>query len=199
MNLKQNVIEIIWFGRGGQGVVTASQLAGAAAYKSGYSGINATPMFGAERRGAPVESYLKLSEYKINIYSNIEQCDYLVILDDTLIEKINPKIIKNNKTILIINTDKKNALDYLSKNLKFKSIAYSDAYGIAKSLELAVSGNIIVNTPILGAVIKGSSEKLYTLDSLKKTLFEKFSQKPASLNFQAAEEAYNKTEVINFD
>ncbi|MBP7653952.1 2-oxoacid:acceptor oxidoreductase family protein [Candidatus Dependentiae bacterium] len=199
MDLIKNIIEIVWFGRGGQGVVTASQLAGSAAYKFGYKGINATPMFGAERRGAPVESYLRLSENKIHIYSNIEKCDYLVILDDTLIEKISAKIIKENETIVILNTNNKSSVEYLSKKFKLKKISFTDAYGIASSLSLSVAGNIIVNTPILGAVIKGSEEKLYNLESLKKTLFEKFSDKPASLNFKAASESYDKTEVINFE
>jgi len=194
---KNRIIEIIFFGRGGQGAVTAAQIAGRAAHLSGFKGVTAAPTFGAERRGAPVEAYLRLADFKINIYSNIEKCDYIVALDDSLIDKINKSVIKENQTVLIINSGDKSKIEEIGRLLKVAKIAYADAFEIAESLKLLVAGNVIINTPILGAFVKVT--ELFGMEFLKKSMTEKFSAKAAELNFNAALKTYNKTEIININ
>jgi len=192
---KKNLIEIIWVGRGGQGVVTAAQLTAVAALKSGYIGVSVVPSFGAERRGAPVEAYLRLSDEKINIYSTIETADFIIILDDSLSEKIRTNSIKPGKTKIVINSIDKNKINSLKKNQDISEIFSIDASGISKNLNLSVSGNIIINTTVIGAFIKALD--VIEMNSLKQAFAEKFSEKSAELNYSAAERAYFETVKIN--
>jgi Pyruvate/2-oxoacid:ferredoxin oxidoreductase gamma subunit len=46
--------EVIWHGRGGQGVVIAAQILAESAYLQGFKGVTSAPTFGPERRGAPL-------------------------------------------------------------------------------------------------------------------------------------------------
>lgn len=91
------MIEIIIHGLGGQGAVTAAQILAIAAFHDGkYS--QAFPMFGVERRGTPVQAFVRISDKKINLRSQIYEPDYNIVLEAKLLENIKKgKIIVNTK------------------------------------------------------------------------------------------------------
>jgi len=81
------MIEIIFYGRGGQGVVVASKtLAAAFFHEEKY--VQSFPAFGGERRGAPVKAYLRVDEKVIRRRSLIYTADHAIVLDDTLFDEV---------------------------------------------------------------------------------------------------------------
>ena len=87
-----NLIEIRWHGRGGQGAKTASLLLADAAFNTGKY-IQGFPEYGPERMGAPITAYNRISSEPITIHSNIYEPDYVVVVDDTLIYTIDARKI----------------------------------------------------------------------------------------------------------
>ena len=81
------MIEIRWHGRGGQGAKTASLLLADAAFNTGKY-IQGFPEYGPERMGAPITAYNRISTEPITIHSNIYEPDYVVVVDDTLLEAV---------------------------------------------------------------------------------------------------------------
>lgn len=77
--------EILWHGRGGQGVVLAAQILAEAAYIQGYGGVMSAPTFGPERRGAPVVASTRISREAIRTVAQIEKGDVAVVLDASLL------------------------------------------------------------------------------------------------------------------
>ena len=98
---------IVIIGRGGLGVVTCAEIIAEAAYLSGnFVDVHAYPSFGAERRGAPIQAYAKLSKQKkIWDRAQIENPDILIVLDETVLNQTNASYLKDYG-ILIINSDK---------------------------------------------------------------------------------------------
>ena len=80
-----NLIEIRWHGRGGQGAKTASLLLADAAFNTGKY-IQGFPEYGPERMGAPITAYNRISSTPITIHSNIYEPDYVVVVDDSLLD-----------------------------------------------------------------------------------------------------------------
>lgn len=78
-------MEITILGRGGQGAVKSAQLLATAAFLSGYE-AQAFPMFGVERRGAPVSAFVRIDKKPIRTRAQIEKADYAIVLDSTLID-----------------------------------------------------------------------------------------------------------------
>ena len=83
----ENLVEIRWHGRGGQGAKTASLLLADAAFNTGKY-IQGFPEYGPERMGAPITAYNRISNNPIVIHSNIYEPDYVVVVDDTLLETV---------------------------------------------------------------------------------------------------------------
>ncbi len=96
-----NMIEIRWHGRGGQGAKTASLLLADAAFNTGKY-IQGFPEYGPERMGAPITAYNRISSTPITIHSNIYEPDYVVVVDDTLLESVDVTAgLKENGAITI--------------------------------------------------------------------------------------------------
>ncbi|HON56466.1 MAG TPA: 2-oxoacid:acceptor oxidoreductase family protein [bacterium] len=190
----KNLVELIFIGRGGQGIVTAAQLAGAAAFKTGIKDVNIAPFFGAERRGAPVEAYLRLANQKINIYSNIEQADIFILFDDSLLNNINQRRVKHNQTKLLINSADAEIYKKLEYYKEFSEIAIINATNIAKSINLYVGGALIINTALIGALAKFTD--LYDSSAIEKTFIETFGQKNSQKNIEAAKISFNELKII---
>src|SRR6056297_2434131 len=93
-------------GRGGQGVVTASELIAIAAFEDGNFS-QAFPSFGVERTGAPIEAYTRIDKNFVRIREHIYEPDILIILDATLLEVINAARGCDKKTLAVINTAEK--------------------------------------------------------------------------------------------
>ena len=110
-----NMIEIRWHGRGGQGAKTASLLLADAAFNTGKY-IQGFPEYGPERMGAPITAYNRISANPIPIHSNIYEPDYVVVVDDTLLEVVDVTAGLKEEGAIVINTTKSE--DYLKSVLK---------------------------------------------------------------------------------
>ncbi len=190
MTAKKKYTEVIWFGRGGQGAITASQLIAEGAYREGYEGVTTAPSFGAERRGAPVAAFLRLSHEPIRIFSQILDPDIIVVLDPTLLPILNLREKYRDDAILILNTT------HTPEELglaSFKKVGVADITRIALDNKLTLAGSAILNTPILGAFVKTTG--LVTLPTVEESIMGKFSAEKAPLNIIAAQQTFEATQV----
>ena len=141
--------EIRFHGRGGQGAVTAANILAVAAFREGKD-VQAFPIFGVERRGAPVAAFLRMDENPIDIKTQIYEPDAVVVLDPTLLEVVDVTSGLKEGGPIIINSAK-DPSDFCFANGR---VACVDATKIAVSNGLGTETNPIVNTAILGAVSK---------------------------------------------
>ncbi|MFX1465433.1 MAG: 2-oxoacid:acceptor oxidoreductase family protein [Promethearchaeota archaeon] len=182
------LIEVRWHGRGGQGAVTAAQILAEAAYLEGYKGVQAFPYFGAERRGAPIMAFTRMSDEEIRIRSQIYTPDYVVVLDSTLLGLIRPdEGLKEGGTI-IINSSKEPYELSLKGNFQ---VCTTDVTTVAQDLGLIVAGIPVLNTPILGAFSKITG--LISLDTLTKIIEKKWHGEIGRRNAEACKLTHQKT------
>ncbi len=190
-----NMIEIRWHGRGGQGAKTASLLLADAAFNTGKY-IQGFPEYGPERMGAPITAYNRISDEPITIHSNIYYPDYVVVVDDTLLESVDVTAgLKENGAILI-NTTKPSEI--LKKELKeYKG----DVYTLdARKISLETLGRYFPNTPMLAGIVKVSGimtdEEL--IEDMKESFKHKFAKKPEVIdgNMKALEMALKEVKKI---
>jgi pyruvate ferredoxin oxidoreductase gamma subunit len=166
-------------GRGGQGSVTAAELIAVAAFEGGMF-AQAFPAFGVERRGAPVQAFVRFDNKKIRLRSQVYEPDYIIVQDSTLIKDVN--VFQGLKAggIAIINTEK--ALEYpFPEGVR---LIILDATSIA----LKQLGVPITNTTLMGAFAAASGE--IELRSLEDSVRRRFRGELADKNIAAAEEAY---------
>ncbi len=190
-----NMIEIRWHGRGGQGAKTASLLLADAAFNTGKY-IQGFPEYGPERMGAPITAYNRISETPITIHSNIYEPDYVVVVDDTLLESVDVTSGLKETGAIVINTTK--SADYLKKALKGYS---GKIYTIdARKISEEALGRYFPNTPMLAAIVKVS--KIMTddelLEDMKGSFKHKFAKKPEVIdgNMKALEMALKEVKKI---
>ncbi len=182
------VIKIRLHGRGGQGVVTAAELLALAAFSEGWQ-AQAFPVFGVERTGAPIQSFVRLSKNKILSRAQIYQPDIIIIQDPTLLSLKNTLDGVSEKTIMVINSEDtpKQISQQLSIKIPEKNIFTAPATAIA----LKVIGKNIVNTVTLGIFVKAT--KLIKIESLHQAINHKFADKGNDIikkNCQAINQAY---------
>ena len=99
------MIEIVFYGRGGQGAVTAAQVLATAAFREGKF-AQAFPSFGPERRGAPVTAYARIDQNRIADRSQISKADYVIVLDPNVIKTANPLNSVKAGGFAILNVDR---------------------------------------------------------------------------------------------
>lgn len=188
--VSESLVEIIFHGRGGQGAVTAANLLVEAALKDGNSGVQAFPFFGAERRGAPVRAFARISEEEIHLRSEIYNPDFVIVLDESIMGLVEVlKGIKKDCTILINSREHPSDFGF-SKNYK---VATVDATGIAIKHDILVGGIPVVNTPILGAVPKILDR--VTLESIQDVIKKKWKGELSDKNVSATNDAFKEVEV----
>ncbi|MDD1725084.1 MAG: 2-oxoacid:acceptor oxidoreductase family protein [Methanospirillum sp.] len=171
--------EIRLHSRGGQGGVTAAKLMALAAFRDGKF-ATAAPFYGAERRGAPIVSFIRIDEKPIKIYSQIHNPDLIVVLDPSIIDLVNVfEGLKPDGDVLI------NAPDIPEKAAGYR-VRHVDLTGIALKLNLIVAGNPILNTPVIGALAKMG---LFSRESASAAIKEMFSDER---NLNAALMAYEE-------
>ena len=190
-----NMIEIRWHGRGGQGAKTASLLLADAAFNTGKY-IQGFPEYGPERMGAPLTAYNRVSDTPIRIHSNIYYPDYVVVVDDTLLESVDVTAGLKETGAIVINTTKSE--DYLRKALKGYT---GDIYTIdARKISEEALGKYFPNTPMLAAIIKVA--KIMTdeelLADMEGSFKHKFAKKPEVIdgNMKALEMALKEVKKI---
>jgi len=188
--LSKELVEIVFHGRGGQGSVTAANLLVAAALKDGNIGVQAFPFFGAERRGAPVRAFARISGDEIHLRSEIYHPDIVIVLDESIMGIVDAlKGLKKDGKILINTRKKPEEFDFSKKY----NVATVDATGIALKHEILVGGIPVVNTPILGAIPKILDR--VTLKSIQDTVKGKWKGELASKNVKATQDAFDEVEV----
>ena len=177
--------EIRIHGRGGQGGVTAAELLARAAFKEG-KWVQAFPFFGAERRGAPVKAFARLSDEPILVRSQIYNPDYVIVLDSGLLDLVDVTEGLKENGIVIVNTQKKPE----ELNLKQCRVATVDATGIALELQLVVSGLPVLNTTMLGAFAKATGE--VKLESVVEVIQQMWSGPAGEKNAKGAALSYER-------
>lgn len=142
--------EIRFHGRGGQGTVVASILLAKAFFQSGYF-VQSFPAFGVERRGAPVEAYLRIDKQKILMRTNVSTPDHVLVQDVRLLQSLDvAKGLKPEGWVLLNTPD---GGDFLSALSGFR-VAAVDATRIALDHDLGTHTHPIVNTAMIGAFAK---------------------------------------------
>ncbi|MDH5375784.1 MAG: pyruvate ferredoxin oxidoreductase subunit gamma [Candidatus Bathyarchaeota archaeon] len=177
------MLEIRIHGRGGQGSVTAAQLLAHAAFFEG-KWVQAFPYFGAERRGAPVKAFVRISDEPILVHSQIYNPDDIIVLDPYLYKLVDVAEGLKKDGIIVMNTTQKPE----ETKIENARIATVDATKIALELNLRVAGLPVVNTSILGAFAKATGEA--KLESVLKAIKETWSGSTGEKNARAAELAY---------
>ena len=177
--------EIRIHGRGGQGGVTAAELVTRAAFKEG-KWVQAIPFFGAERRGAPVKAFARLSNEPILVRSQIYNPDYVIVLDSGLLDLVDVTEGLKKDGVVIVNTRKKPE----ELNIQHTRIATVDATGIALELQLLVAGLPVLNTTMLGAFARATEE--VKLESVIEAIKETWPGAAGEKNAKGAELAYER-------
>ena len=190
-----NLIEIRWHGRGGQGAKTASLLLADAAFNTGKY-IQGFPEYGPERMGAPITAYNRISDKPITVHSNIYNPDYVVVVDDSLLEAVDVTAGLKETGAIVINTTKDG--EELKKHLKgYKGGIY--AINARKISEEAL-GRYFPNTPMLAAIVKvaGIMSDEALLEDMKDSFKHKFAKKPEVIegNMKALEMALKEVKKV---
>ena len=181
------MIEMRLHGRGGQGAVTSAEMLALAAIGEGKYAL-AFPSFGPERRGAPVQAFVRIGDKPIRIRAEVREPDIVVVLDPGLLSILNVSAGLKEKGIVIVNS--KAAPEKVKSLFGNKwTVAVVDASAIA----IETIGVPIVNTTMLGAIIKATD--IVKMSSLEEPLKHRFGNR-AKGNFEACRKAYEKTVLI---
>lgn len=145
------VVEIRWHGRGGQGAKTASLLLADAAFNTGMY-VQGFPEYGPERMGAPITAYNRLSDEPITVHCNIYEPDYVVVVDESLIDSVDVTAGLKESGGIVINTSK-SPEEVSAKLGGYKGKVYTID---AKTISVDCLGKYFPNTPMLAAIVKVS-------------------------------------------
>ena len=183
------MIEIVFNGRGGQGAVTAAQILATAAFQEGkYS--HALPYFRAERKGAPVTAYTRISEEPIEVRGSIEKADMFIILDAALLKAGNLLASAKPNGLAIVNTTMtpEEAMA-LSNN---KDVRIETINATAKSEQIYGQSSIPrVNLVMLGYF--AASTGAVKMDSVLSAIDEYFTGENAEKAKEGVKLAFNDT------
>jgi 2-oxoacid:acceptor oxidoreductase gamma subunit (pyruvate/2-ketoisovalerate family) len=182
------VKEIRFHGRGGQGAVMAAKMLASALLVEGKH-VASFPMYGFERRGAPVVAFTRFDEKAIREKTQVYNPDCIIVIDPGLLTL--PTLFTGLKenSVFLLNTPKK---EYEQPNPALKTCGLVDATGIA----MKEIGRDIPNTCILGAFAAATG--WLTLDSVLKSLPEYLSGDILQRNLKSAERGYKEVEVIKW-
>lgn len=171
----KDLVEIRWHGRGGQGAKTAALLLADVAFSTGMY-VQGFPEYGPERMGAPITAYNRLSANIIRTHSNIYDPDYVVVVDETLLDSVHVTDGLKEDGAIVINTSRpKKAL--LPKLQGYKGRIYVID---ARKISLETLGKYFPNSPMLAAIVKvsGIMDEDTFLEEMRKSYAHKFASKP---------------------
>ena len=174
----REIFEIRWHGRGGQGAKTASLLLADAAFSGGMY-VQGFPEYGPERMGAPITAYNRISKNPVRVHSNIYEPDFVVVVDETLIESVDvTKGLKEDGAIII--NSSRLASDFIPFLKGYKGKVFTCD---ARTISEETLGKNFPNTPMLGAVVKVSKvmEEKEFLKAMEDSFKHKFASKPEVL------------------
>jgi len=190
--MPKDIFEIRLHGRGGQGAKTAAAVLAEAAMESGKY-VQSFPEYGAERQGAPMKAFTRISDKKILLHTGVLNPDVVAVFDQTLLKSIPvAEGLDEERGVLIANTSQ--GVEDVRRLTGFKGrIVVLDAVKIA----LEELGKPITNTAMLGAIEKATNMVDY--EELKKHLYEHFvhdlGKDIADKNINAFVRAYNEVKL----
>jgi pyruvate ferredoxin oxidoreductase gamma subunit len=179
------MIEVRWHGRGGQGSFTIARLLGMAASVHGGAYAQAFPSFGPERRGAPVLGFTRIDENKITDRSEVDACDYVVVLDETL---WGDNVLNGLKAggMVLINTATPEK--YQREDVKIITLD-------ATSLALEHLGRPITNTAMMGALVAAGG--FLELEACKQAVLSSMKSSIAEKNIVLMEKAFELIKEVS--
>lgn len=174
-------------GRGGQGVVTATEMLSVAAFDEGRH-AQAFPSFGSERTGAPVVAFCRIDDKEIRLREPIMAPDALIIQDPTLLHQVDVFAGLKTDGYILINTSR--SFEALGLT-EFVRDWHPERLCTVPATELSLKhlGRPMPNVPLLGGFAALSG--LIHLDSVIKAIQERFPAKIADSNIAAASEAFD--------
>ena len=189
----KNTVEIRWHGRGGQGAKSAALMLADAAFMTGKY-VQGFPEYGPERMGAPITAYNRISDTQIRVHSNIYDPDYVVVVDETLLESVDVSKGLNPEGAIVINTTK--SVDEVKPFLKGYA---GGVYTIdARRISEEALGKYFPNSPMLAAIVAISQvmTKEEFFREMESSYRHKFAKKPEVIegNLKALHMAYEEVE-----
>lgn len=189
----KNGIEIRWHGRGGQGAKTAALLLADVAFKTGRN-VQGFPEYGPERMGAPITAYNRISKEVIRVHSNIYTPDYVVVVDETLLDSVDVTAGLKEEGAIIINTPKKRE-EVVAKLCGYKGRVYTID---ARKISVETLGKNFPNSPMLAATVAVSKvmNRDTFISEMRNSYEHKFAKKPEVIdgNMKALEYAFDEVE-----
>ncbi len=179
------MIEIRFHGRGGQGAVTASELLARAAFNEGND-VQSFPMYGVERRGAPVTAFTRIDSKAVRNKAQIHEPDVVIVMDMALLDAVDVTSGLKPDGKVILNTGKSPAEIDLGVDNPIYTV---DASSIAVQHRLGSKVAPIVNTAILGAVVRATG--LVKIESLLEVVKSDAPAKKEE-NVKATKQAYDE-------
>ena len=183
-----NVTEIRCHGRGGQGAKTAALLLADVAFATGKY-VQGFPEYGPERMGAPITAYNRISDTQIRVHSNIYDPEYVVVVDESLLETVDVTAGLKEDGAILVNTQKQK--EEIIPQLKgYQGKVYTID---AKKVSMEALGKYFPNTPLLAAIVKVAKimdEEVF-LKEMRSSFQHKFASKPEVIdgNMKALEMA----------
>lgn len=178
--------EIRLHGRGGQGAVTSAELLARAAIARGKF-AQAFPSFGPERRGAPVQAFVRVDEKKILKREKIYEPDIVLVLDPSLLEVVDVAEGLKSDGIVVVNSQQS------SKELKEKYGWPKAASVNATRIAVDILSVPITNTTMLGALLKASG--IMEAQDMEEVIQDRFGSKLGPKNFKALSKAFEVTNI----
>lgn len=161
-------------------MVTAAELIAHAAFADGRY-AQAFPAFGSERMGAPVQSFVRISDNPIRARNQIHNPDFLIILDSTLIGTVDVTKGLKASGLMIVDTEKKPEDLGIKIDGKILTIP-------ASKIATEIIGRPIQNTTLLGYF--AATTGLISFDGVKKAIEERFPGMIGTKNIASAERAF---------
>ncbi|MCI5825440.1 MAG: 2-oxoacid:acceptor oxidoreductase family protein [Arcanobacterium sp.] len=184
------MVEIRIHGRGGQGVVTASDLVAMAAFAEGRH-AQAFPSFGSERTGAPVVSYCRVSDEEIRTHEPVLEPDLIIVQDPTLLAIMDVFSGLKSDGYALVNSGK--SADELGIGDVVARMPKGHVIGVpAADIARKHTGRTVPNAVLLGAA--AALTGLYKMESVSSAIMQRFPGKVGEMNVAAAQEAFELVE-----
>ncbi len=192
MTTRRSLVQIRWHGRGGQGVVTASNLLAEAALEDKLY-FQSFPDYGAERSGAPIIAYTRLSDAPIHIRSQVTEPDIVIVLDASLIGKVDLLAGLGEEGTIVVNTSLSPDEVRERLNAGHRTVCVVDGTQIS----MDVLGRNIPNVPMLGGLLRIEEvvSQEAVIATIRHRLGARFRSQIVQANLDAFSRAYQEATV----
>ena len=189
-----NIVEIRWHGRGGQGAKTACMLLADAAFTSGKY-VQGFPEYGPERMGAPITAYNRISDTRCDVHSFIYTPDFVVVVDETLLESVDVTAgLRESGAIIINSSQSPPGTAVPAARLQRKGVHHRRPAHFRSG-----AGKLFPNTPMLAAAVKvsGVIEPERFMSNMEIAYRHKFATKPQVIdkNLQCLKQSMEEVRV----